>query len=68
LAAGEADVLNKWKLPAVVFMGKWLVFMPENKLDIDFWHGQYMEELKSLFKRNKGKYAAESNNAELVML
>jgi hypothetical protein len=36
--------------------------------DIDFWHGQYMEELKRVFERNKGKYAAESNNAGLVML
>jgi hypothetical protein len=89
LVAGEADVLNKWKLPAVVFMGKWLGFMPENQLDmvtvvgpklllplikaptqaeIDFWHGRYMEELLSLFKRNEGKYAAELDNAELVML
>jgi hypothetical protein len=81
--------LNKWKLPAVVFVGKWLMFMPEDQLDmvtvvgralqlplieqpchedIDHWHGRYMEELQSVFDRNKGEYAAESNRAKLVML
>jgi hypothetical protein len=35
---------------------------------IDYWHGRYMEELQSVFERNKGKYAAESSKAELVML
>jgi hypothetical protein len=80
--------LIKWKLPAVL-MGKWLMFMLENKLDmvtmvgrplalplieapaqadIDYWCGRYMEGLQSVFDRNKGKYAAESSKAELVML
>jgi hypothetical protein len=26
--------LNKWKLPAVLFMGKWFGFMPENQLNM----------------------------------
>lgn len=80
--------LNKWKLPACFFMGKYMVFMPEDQLDmvtvvgrslkmpliekptqedVDHWHGRYMEELQSVFDRNKNKYAADPK-AELVML
>lgn len=80
--------LNKWKLPACFFMGKYIMFMPEDELDmvtvvgrplvlplietptkadVDFWHGRYMEELQSVFDRNKWKYAADPL-AKLVML
>jgi hypothetical protein len=50
----------------------WSLLLPliekPSQEDIDHWHRRYMEELRSVFDRSKGKYAAEANQAKLVML
>lgn len=81
--------LNKFRLPGVLFLGKWGTYLPDPDVDIvpvvgaaielphienptaedvDKYHALYVERVKALFDKYKGRYAVQGDDARLEII